>query len=260
MAFLAFTSAEMDADSPWTETQTQLIRTNFDDHENRILAVEGPSGQSILDDFACSALDTDSWDYGNSGGSAALDGTPDHWLHYTSNGGAQYAIIAASTKRMRIDLDRNHAVVMECRFGKATAGGDGEIFVGFQDEALAFSSANNADFSDMIGFIRGTNANTIKFRTATSAGGGASAETNNLSNWTNWMKLKIAITSLSSGTDITIHAYIDDVEISGSPFVDETKIPNVLLKPWIGQHGGSAARNSYLDYARFYWTSRPLSN
>lgn len=256
--YVDITDARIAANKPGETGLMTDFRNDIRYLKERADALDAAAGQSIRDDFACSALDTDSWDYGNSGGSAALDGTPDHWLHFQSNGGGQYAIVAASTKRMRIDLDRNHSVAMECRVGKATAAGDHEIFMGFQDEALAFSSANNADYSDMIGFTRGTNANTIRFRM--SKGGVAITPVDNLSNWTNWMKLRVEVVSLSSGTDITVRAYVDDVEISGSPFTDETTIPNILLKPWCGQHGGSALKHTYLDYALFYWLARPLSN
>jgi len=44
MAFLAFTSAQMAAKAPWNETKTQLIRTNFDDIQARLLAVEAGGG------------------------------------------------------------------------------------------------------------------------------------------------------------------------------------------------------------------------
>lgn len=43
MAFTALTAAQTDANSPGDQTLMDLIRTNFDDHESRIMTVENPA-------------------------------------------------------------------------------------------------------------------------------------------------------------------------------------------------------------------------
>lgn len=259
MAFLALTSGQCDANSPVDETLMQLIRTDLDDHESRIGANESISDGAIRDDFIGTAIDTDTWD--TAGVTApAQDGQPDHWMHL-QNGAGNSAIIAATTKRMRCDLDRNHAVTLEARLKTTPSGTDANMFFGFQESGLTLADASVTDTSDMIGFVRGTNANTWKFRTAKAS---TNSEVDNLGSTFGWQVIRITIASLSSGADITIHVYIGDTvaslsEISGSPFIDETKIPLVELRPFFGSQGGGGTRHTYIDYILAYWSARPLS-
>ena len=261
MAFLALTAGQTDADSPLDQTLFDLIRTNFDDHESRIGGNESLSDGAIRDDFVGTAIDTDTWDNTTDGtGSVAQDGQPDHFLHLAFGAGAtSFAALHATTKRARLDLDRDHDFLMQARI-KLNVNTDASLIFGLRSSAVTVTLANmsGAGTNDMIGFVRGTNANTLKFRTAK---GGVAAETDNLGTTSGWTKLHMGIVSTGSGATIAVTVMVNDVEISGSPFVDETKIPIVELYPFFGiGFGATATQRADVDYCLAYWRARPLSN
>src|SRR5262245_12653378 len=273
MAFTAITSTEISSGKPVIGTGGfgQKCKDNFDDLNSRLGTNESLCDQDIRDDFHGTSVATGAnggtgasypytWDIlAGDASTPALDGAPDHYCHL-QNGAGTGAVIAGSPCKHRPDLDRDHSIVLEARI-KHSAATDANLFFGFQDAALTLTTGNNNDTSDMIGFVRGTNSNTLKFRTAKAS---TNAETDNLGNFSGWQVIRITIVSLSSGADITVRAYTGSTvaalaEISGSPFTDETKIPNVALKPWFGSSAGGGTRHAYIDYALCYMTARSLS-
>ena len=50
MAFSAIAASDVDSDSPITDTLMNTVRTNFDDHESRIVKVEAGNQWMILDE------------------------------------------------------------------------------------------------------------------------------------------------------------------------------------------------------------------
>lgn len=266
MAFLALTSGQCDADSPLDEPLFQLIRTNFDDHEARLLPNEARNQQAIFDDFTSDTLDAAAgvvpvlsawvWEQDDpTTPSTALDGTPDHWCHFT-NGAADHAAIAASAYRMRLDLDRDHTVVMECRHKSAQSDNTAVWFMGFQDASLAVTGATCVtDQTDVIGFAQGSTAQTYK---ALAAKGGVSATVqDNIGNAANWSKLRLELTFASATRQIRY--FVDGTETSGSPFTTAANITLLKIRPLFGFQNGGGARNNYLDYVIAYWVNRPLS-
>lgn len=264
MAFLALTSGQCDADSPLDEPLFQLIRTNFDDHEARLLPNEARNNEAIFDDFTADTLSMDPggppviapwvWEQ-NLTVPALLDGSPDHWLHF-ANGAGSYTVIAASAYRMRIDLDRDHTVVMECRHKSAQSDNTAVWFMGFQDASLAVTGATCVtDQTDVIGFAQGSTAQTYKALAA--KGGVSSTLQDNIGNAAVWSKLRLELTF--AGATRQIRYFVDGTETSNSPFTTAANITLLKIRPLFGFQNGGGARNNYLDYVIAYWVNRPLS-
>lgn len=255
MAFLALTSAQCDADSPVDETLMQLIRTNLDDHEARIGTNEAQSNDAILTDFAAVDRDGDDWiDYDNGVGYGvgAIITEPDHLFVIHCDNSAEYFFLAGSLKRMRVQLDTAHTVVIESRIKHQTAP-DLELFLGLQDAGL--TGDQYADLSDCIGFVKGGATTTVKVRMAKA---GSATESGNVGDTTNWTKLKLVITKVSGGA-LTVAAELNDSAISGSPW--NTNIPDTtVLRPVMGVSAfDNSNRRMWFDYFRAYWQARPLS-
>src|SRR5882672_10302096 len=141
MAYTVIAAGQTDADSPIDQNLMDALRLNGDDHESRIGVNEGVSDNAIRDDFTGTAVDTDNWDVATNR-IAAQDQQPDHVCHLVADAGANYAVISASTKRMRFDLDRDHTIIFEARIKESATNTSGKLF-GFQDSSLAGSVANN---------------------------------------------------------------------------------------------------------------------
>lgn len=259
MAFLAFTSAQMDADSPWTETVAQLIRTNFDDHESRIGANESLSEAAIRDDFVypSGSINTDIWDISDAANVSTAQ-QPDHDVDLDNSGGVNFGAIAASVKKMRVDLDRDHSIVFECRHKSNQSDSTESWFFGLKDASIAATSSTIVTTNDnVIGFRQGTTANTYRAICAKAAS--SSTLQDDIGNASAWSILKITVVSTGSGAAITVRMYVNGTEVSGSPFTTLANIPLLSLRPVLGESGGGGARIQTIDYCLAYWNARPLS-
>lgn len=222
-------------------------------------AVGVQSVANIYDDFVNGAIDTHTWTDESSVGALTFDAYPDHSFTMSTSGasragiGGAFAPGAGVIGRMQFDLDRDHSIRMITRWGKATNNGDQTIVVGFQDAALTAANACGGDLTDTIGFCKGTNNNTVK--AYVSKGGVSLTVADNLSNWTNWMELRIDITF--AGATKQVEFFIDGSSVGST--TDTAKIPVIMMRPMIGQTGGAAARVSRCDYASYFWLVRPLS-
>lgn len=263
MAYTTIAPGQTDADSPLDQTLMDAIRTDLDDLNTRLGAIEAFSDQAIYDDFALSVINGDIWTFGAAGaGTAPAVALPDHVCHMIVGSSATtYSGIFATAKKMAFDLSVDHTIAFEARL-KHSSATTAEFLIGFQDQTLTGTRANNIDLSDMIGFVRGTNANTLKF-TMAKASTAITAADNLGTFYPNYATVKIVITF--SGATKKVQAYTgttqaDYTEVSGSPFTDTAKIPDIALMPWIGlsnNSGGTA--DLYLDYALYYWLARPLN-
>ena len=260
MAFLAFTSAQMDANSPLTETETQLIRTNFDDHEARISAAFTFSEESLVTDFLTPGLTTLSaaWSAGFAGNSVMPDvyTTGNNHLARTLVGasGAGNSAIATATTQMRLDITKEMVMVLWFRAKNVTDGAL-NLMAGLQDAALGTGSSTIcSDVSDMIGFIKGTSGK-WKLRIAS---GGASTEVDNLGTVNVWSTMKLTVTCSATAGNRKV-----DVEFDGTPYGPYTSnLTTTVLRPAFGVHTASGVDPQFecdVDYVLWYLQSRPNS-
>lgn len=249
--YVDIVDGRIDVDSPGDTGLMTDFRNDLRHLYERLNLVGIVSSGNIYDDFHQGTLDTDLWiDTGDN--APTFDAAPDHSIQFSTTG-IQSSAIVAGAKRMLFDLDRDHHIKMVSRFGKATAAGDQSIIVGFQEAALT-GDAVVTDTDSMIGFVRGTNANTIKAYCSKTAGNFVNVA-DNLSNWTAYMELAIEITFI--GATKKVEFFVDGTSVGST--TDTAKIPVVQMRPAIGQHGGGGGRTSHLDYATYFWIERPLS-
>jgi hypothetical protein len=252
MAYTVITSAQCDADSPTDETLMQAIRTNFEDHEARILTNESLSDNAILSDFANSeTYSTVSVPWAlNATGTVTLN-TETHCVDLIPGSGA-YANLLGAPERMRVRFNTALTVVMEIRFRYLTAA-DCPMALGLQDVGQANANATT-DVSDFIGIVIGSATKTIRFRTAL---GGSAAETADLGDTTNWQKVKITVTSSAGGTTRTVAGELDGSPVTWS--YATSNVPNgLLMRPCLATNNASG-KSVRIDDARFYFGARPLS-
>src|SRR3972149_2641672 len=209
MAFTALTSAQCDADSPLDETLTQLIRTNFDDHEARINSTQLATENQIVDHFFISGLNTAAW---LSAGAAptfgmTVDGT--HKLLVTGSAGS-FGILTSAIGKGRFRLNQNQALYMEWRaYMEETGNAADALLIGFQDGTLTDVAATISDQTDMIGFVKGTTAGQWKFRTAKAA---SASEDDDVASRAAWHIFRLELTKTGGG--LTLAASVDAVAVS----------------------------------------------
>lgn len=258
MAYLAFTSAEMDADSPWTETQTQLIRTNFADHETRIGSNEALNDQAIRDDFCAVDIDTDVWIVESGGAGASNPVIASSEAHYVTpdpgtQAGTSFSNLRAAAKKMRVRLDRNHALIMDMILKSTTAGQ--YLACGLQDVAMTGVNASN-DVTDFIGIIHGSGGASA-FR-ATCQKAGAGVTTSNIGNSANWTRFIWTITVTGGGSTLSVDVTMDGAAVSGFPVT--TNIPNTLtLHPVFATGGDTTPAEWLCDRLKAYWAAAPAN-
>src|SRR3990172_1447265 len=171
MAFTALTSAQCDADSPLDETLTQLIRTNFDDHEARINSTQLATENQIVDHFFISGLNTATWLSAGQPNTFSMPSDGTHKIRIQSGVAAgEFGILTSAVGKARFRLNQNQALYMEWRaFADQPSNAPDNLMMGFQDGALTDVIGTIADQTDMIGFVMGTTAGQWKFRTAKAA-------------------------------------------------------------------------------------------
>lgn len=269
MAFAAFTSAEMDAASPWTETITQRIRTNFDDHEARILAISAFGNNGITDDFltATGTAGVGGHWVGTGTGTGTYGVVSEHQCRLLTAAAADSAMIRAATSRIQINLTEEYVAVMEMRVYKA-GGTDDNFFFGWQDAALGDVAATVGDNTDRIGFFRDAAAAAWTFETSNTAGGGGAGTTQaGVGTSTAWgvYRLTVTCSATAGNRQVKVEAgttVANLTEISGSPFTNATgDIPNAVnLRPFFGvQRIGATNLDLRVDYCLAYTVGRPLA-
>lgn len=262
MAFTVIAASQTDADSPLDQTLMDALRLNGDDHESRITAISAVSNQDIRDDFASSTATWSATGAGNgelwlsdeSGAGVLVLTTNDHHLNMTVATGTEYGYLRGHTRKMRVILDTAHVLVFECRF-KHTVNPDPNFAFGFQDIGLV-TNAVATDVSDFIGIVKGSATKTLRFRTAL---GGSAAESADLGDTANWQRIKITVTISTSGTTRTVAGELDGAAQTWSHAT--SNVPNsTVLAPTLAIDGPDATTRALLvDYALFYWQTRPLS-
>ncbi len=183
----------------------------------------------------------------------AIGGAPDHWA-VLSNGGANHAVMAASTYKMRFDLDRDHTLYFECRHKNTIADSTNVWMIGFQDASLAVSASTCVTTqSDIIGFVQDAVAQ--KYDAVVSKAAASLVVANSVGLASAWSVLRIEVTF--AGATKKVEFFIDGASVGST--TDTTKIPVVKMRPLIGFANGGGARLNYIDYVDADWTVRPLS-
>jgi hypothetical protein len=261
--YVDIVDARIDPDSPGDFNLTTDIRNDLRHLYERANQVGVDTLEAIHDNFTGNNLDCAltpgavdypyTWDVSN-GIAPVLDGTPDHWVHLETGGGAGYASIAASKYRMRFDLDRDHILYGEFRH-RSQQNDNTEIWLfGFQDETKAVTAATAISNQDnIIGFVQDATAGKFKARTVKATAGVDVAT--GLGTALTWQVLRIEITI--SGATKKIEWFLDGTSVGST--TDTTKIPLVRMRPILGVTGGGGGRHTRIDYADFSWTARPLS-
>ena len=249
MAYTALTAAQTDADSPVDQTFTDLLRTNFDDHEARIAAITLATQNQIVEHFFISALDTSTW---ITAGSAPSFGVPIDGSHQilVNASAAGFGILTSAVGKGRFRLNNNQALYIECRAKtEELSNAANAILIGFQDATLADVVATVSDQTDMVGFVKGTTAGQWKFRTAKAA---SASEDDDVASRAAWHIFRLELAKTGGG--LTLAASVDGVAVSGSPF--STNIPDtVYLRPFFGIGAGVDGVLIYIDYVEMKWTS-----
>lgn len=264
--YVDIVDARIDPDSPGDFNLTTDIRNNFRYFKELTDLIGIFAESNIYDEFSykTATLNAAIWDSGNSSTGSAPTHVATAGSHYVeligntdSNAGSSG--IAAGDKKLRCYLGIDQRLVMETRTKIAAAGSGGRrLTIGLQDASLATGVATLlTDVTDFVGFIQGTNSNTVKLICAKA--GTTSAGTDNQGVLSAWSRLKIDI--MRSSGAFTIRGYIDDVEVGGSPL--STNVPDAtVLRPVLvcGNDTGSGTHITMQhDRALAYWVNRPDS-
>lgn len=263
--YVDIVDARIDADSPVPQDLSFDIRNDLRHLKERADLVGVHTLAGIHDDFTSDVLDlqtgtlgVDIWPYTwetqiDGGETLALDGAPDHYLHFTCNGVAK-TVIAASPYKMRFDLDRDHQVYMEVRHKSANSDAASTWLIGFQDASLVIANDTVITTQDnIIAFVQDATAQKYKARCVKATAGVDVATA--LGNAANWTVLRIEVTFI--GATKKVEFFVDGASVGVTP--DTAKIPVVKMRPVVGFINGSGSRNHYLDYVDADWMSRPLS-
>lgn len=265
MAFLALASTDCDAGSPLTETLVQQIRTNFDDHEARLLAISAFGSSQIVDDFmgktGTTGIASSVWNVDHLGAANDPVVTAQHQLQCPINlgGAGNFSVVYGADAKIRIDITQEYQAVIQCRCYRAGTNAD-SYFFGWQDVGLA--GVNRVtDVTDEIGFFRDAGTGNWTFQTAKA---GVSASSTGIGTGTSWGVFRITVTcSATSGNRrVKVETGTTEAslaEISGSPFTDTTKIPTVTLQPCFGTAYATAGGDLRTDYVLAYTIGRPLA-
>jgi hypothetical protein len=240
MAFTAFTAAQTDTDSPLDQTFTDLIRTNFDDHESRISALFALGANGILDDFSLTTIDTATW--ATSGGAITYNAEHNITL------GVGFTVIRGAVGKMLPAFADEYVVTQEYRV-KASNHTSAQ-FIGLQDSTLDPTVVGTVtDYTNCVG-IYVKNANNWTFRVAN---GGAS-ESVDFAPIASWQTIKVVMTCSHTAGNRKVQAYLNGTEITGSPFT--SNITGQRLRCYAAS--GSLASVT-LDYYLSYFGGRPLA-
>lgn len=266
MAWTTPNLADVQSGAPGTTDVGQLIYNNLIDLDARVNSALTIVNANIFDDFTYkdATLDTTLWIAGQLGGANVPSNKTSAGDHYLDCVGVNSAIASAgicgANNRIRIYLGVDQSVIMEGRLKIPAAGTGGRrLMFGWQD--VGFTPGTDAafltDVTDFIGFREGTTNSTLKFTMQKAGVSGASQD--NLGNFANWTKVKITVARASAV--FTVRAYLDDVEISGSPF--STNVPDTtLLRPGMAAGNDTGSGNAITfraDRIRAYWGALPDS-
>ena len=260
MAFTALTAAQTDANSPIDQTLMDLIRTNFDDHETRIGAIERVSVQDIRDEFTTSTIEVVSkWELFNQVSGSAPAIVSEHAVQCATGGsGSGSSVLAGHAHAMRADMTEEYVVAVEWRAQETGTFGT-QYVMGLNDAALTGATTLVTDISDFCGFYEGS-ASTWKFRTAE---GGTATETDSLGAVASWTKFRMEVTCSGTLATRSIKVEVNDVEIAGSPFGGGTalNLPDaVTLRPAFGAFNTSgASKTLQFDYIRIFMLTEPVA-
>lgn len=258
--YVDIVDARIDADSPWPQDVTFDFRNNIRHLYERMNVVGIQSRAGIHDDFTEDTLDDAAqspytWDTGiGAGQTLALDGAPDHYLHFTVDNAVR-CVIAASPYKMRFDLDRDHQIYAEFRHKSGNSDAGSTWLLGFQDASLATTGNTSVSTQDnIIAFVQDATAQKYKARCVKATVGVDVATA--LGNAANWTILRIEITFI--GATKKVEFFVDGTSVGTT--TDTAKIPVVKMRPLIGFYNGTGSRNHYVDYVDFDWSAHPLSS
>lgn len=256
MAFTALTSAQCDANSPLDETLVQLIRTDLDDLNSRLSALESVSSNDIRDNFSTVVLDSAAWSTAFVGaGTAVPDSTYEHSLTLDSGGGiGDVAVIGANTTRFRCDIAEERTVIFEVRARLAGWSATNFFIVGLQDNAVGLGTTTLSDITDCI-VIYSPNSGQWTYRQAL---GGAATESVDFASTASWQVIRFEVTCSATAGNRKVTVFLNGTAI-GAPFT--TNLPTARLRPVAAAYksGGGAACQTYLDYCLVYDQTRPLA-
>lgn len=238
-----------DADSPLDQTLMDRVRTNDQDHEDRINSLVSVSSQEIRDDFisGTTAVDSVLWD---TGGGTVPDIVTEHQMRCLRTGSNSYSAVSATDERIHIDTSEVYVAVIEFRI-KNPGGDADDIAVGFQDVAHVVASGTNVidDTTDFIGVVRGGASDwTIRV-----ASGGTPTDRTGQGSQASWTKFKFSITC---GASPSVSIDVDDVS-SGAAIT--TNIPTTILRPVAGISRVGTDMDLRVDYILAYFEGRPLA-
>jgi len=252
MAFTSLTSAQCDANSPLDETLMQLVRTNFDDLDDRVNALAALSSQDVRDDFiqdvtGSGVADAVIWD----SYASTLTGAVIAPHQYKISGAATgQAAIQATGERMHIDTGEDYVAVLEFRIKNAGTDADW-IAVGFIDRSIVDVNLVNYD-ANFIGIVRGSGSD-WDIRVAS---GGTDTDNTGHGTQATWTKFKFTVTCTSTGSP-SVAVDVDDVSIGAAI---TTNIPATVLRPVVNVYFASGgAADLRIDYVLSYFNGRPLA-
>ena len=232
MAWTAITAAMTDADSPDDQTLNDRIRTNDQDHEDRINAFLVLNESSINEDFTTSALSSKFLGGLHTNGTYLFD-SANHRISYTVNssefGGFAVELLPAY---FSVRMNTDHKIVFESRI-KITIGLDiseMKFVMGFQDVAIPQSGATCiTDTTDYVGWIHGGTDDTTAFY-AQDDGGGAQTGSD-FGDVTAWTTYRVEVDATSAGTVWSARGYLDGVLKT----THTTAIPDAVhIRPVVG--------------------------
>lgn len=251
MGYVSLTDAQLTANGFIKQATGRQIRDNQDDHEARISELLASSDNCIIDDFFSIALG--GWGTGAYPPVSMMNVDGSHVLKFDSDGSVRNVYLQGPP-RLRLNQDMSLFVESRCKEPGTTAMPN--VLLGLQDLGVA-AGAEVTDENNVIGFLKGSTAGKWRFRCAS---GGVASQTDNIGNRATWQSLRAEIVRSGGGTTLQVRAYIDDAEISGSPFT--TNVPtSVVLMPIFGAYtAADTACDMRLDRVEMRWAAVPVNS
>jgi len=251
-----------DADSPLDQTLMDRIRTNDQDHEDRINAFLVVNESAVNEDFTTSVVNPkfEHAAQGINGVGTFVADTHSITLGSTSSdigGGTVHLLPTTFSVRMNVD----QKIVFEAHIKYFTNGIDvseHKFVMGFQDVAMTYNTAAAVtDVTDYVGWVAGGTDDTTLFYAEDAASGGQSGS--DFGDVTAWQVFRVEVDATSAGTVWSARGYLDSVLKT----THTTEIPDAVhIRPIIGhvEFTGTSITSPALsiDYFKVWHSERPV--
>ena len=259
MAYVDVPDPFLDVNKPGRSADWKQIRDNIRYLKAITDGIGVGTDQDIHDHFAASAFSTVNW-VSTIAGAGANTIISQHTaeLDTNGNGTGDYAVLTATTAKMRIVKTEEYVAFMEARMrqsGQLPA----SYFVGWNDNALAAASTFASDVTDCVGITFDTGTAGWIARTAETAGG-----TSTYSITTDsavWHTYRLQFTCSATAGSRKLEVYFDGALVQ--TLATDANIPAEILCPGAGVRGNAGGANVSsrieADYIMFGFLTTPTA-